>query len=200
VINVTIATKNLRFLHTLNEILSDIKEIKTNHILPRDSVPVNTDIVITTETEKQIFKEERIFIPKAFNRYYLYSNLILLKHSKKTFKKVVIGIDPGKTTGFAVVADDDIVLGVGEFFSAVDTVKEVIKVFFNVDTSDFILKIGGGGGNIREDIVKRIEQIFHEKIILEVVKEDFTSSNQTSLRETNYSKNIKSAILITRRK
>jgi hypothetical protein len=200
VINVTIATKNLRFLHTLNEILSDIKEIKTNHILPRDSVPINTDIVITTETEKQIFKEEKIFIPKAFNIYYLYSNLFLLKHNKRTFKKVVIGIDPGKTTGFAVVANDDIILGVGEFFSAVDTVKEVIKVFFNVETSDFILKIGEGGGNIREDIVKRIEQIFHEKIILEVVKEDFTSSNQASLRETNYSKNIKSAILITRRK
>ena len=199
-ITVTIATKNLRFLHTLNEILSDIKEIKTNHILPRYTVPTNTDIVITTETEKQIFKEEKIFIPKAFNRYYLYSNLILLKNNERIFKKVVIGIDPGKTTGFAVVANDDIILGVGEFFSAVDTVKEVIKVFFNVETEDFVLKVGEGGGNIRKEIVKRIEQIFHEKIILEIVKEDFTTSNQTSLRDTNYSKNIKSAVLITRKK
>ena len=199
-INVTIATKNLRFLHTLNEILSDIKEIKTNHILPRDSIPTNTDIVITTEIEKQIFKKEKIFIPKAFNRYYLYSNLILLKNDKKTFKSVIIGIDPGKTTGLAVVANDDILLGVDELFSAVDTVKEVIKIFFNVEAEEFILKVGEGGGNIKKEIVKRIEQIFHEKIILEVVKEDFTTSNQASLRETNYSKNIKSAILITRKR
>ncbi len=198
-INVTIATKNLRFLHTLNESLSDIKEIKTNHILPRDSVPKNTDIVITTETEKQIFNKEKTFIPKAFNRYYLYSNLILLKNNERAFQNVIIGIDPGKTTGFAVVANNGILLGVGEFFSAVDTVKEVIKVFFNVETEDFVLKVGEGGGNIRKEIIKRIEQIFHEKIILEVVKEDFTTSNQTSLRDTDYSKNIKSAILITRK-
>ena len=79
----------------------------------------------------RIFKNEKIFIPKAFNRYYLYSNLVLLKHNEKTFKRVVIGIDPGKTTGFAVVANNNIILGVGEFFSAVDTVKEVIKDFFN---------------------------------------------------------------------
>ncbi len=198
-INVTIATKNLRFLYTLNEVLSDIKKIKTNHILPRDSIPSNTDIIITTETEKQAFTKRKIFIPKAFNLYYLYSNLFLLKNDKKVFERVVIGIDPGKNIGFAVVADDDLILGTAEFFSAVDSVKEVIKVFFNVETTDFIIKVGDGGGAIREEIVKRIEEIFHEKIVLEVVKEDFTSKNQTFLKDTHYSKNVKSAVLITRK-
>ena len=198
-INVTIATKNLRFLYTLNEILSDIKEIKTNHILPRDSIPPDTDIIITTETEKQVFVEKKIFIPKAFNRYYLYSNLFLLKNDKKMFERVVIGIDSGKTIGFAVVANSDLILGTAEFFSAVDSVKEVIKVFFNVETTDFIIKVGEGGGVIREEIVKRIEEIFHEKIVLEVVKEDFTSKNQAILKDTNYGKNVKAAVLITRK-
>jgi len=199
VINVTIATKNLRFLYTLNEILSDIKEIKTNHILPRDSIPLNTDIIITTETEKQAFVERKIFIPKAFNPYYLYSNLFLLKNNKKMFERVVIGIDPGKTIGFAAVANNELILGTAEFFSAVDSVKEVIKVFFNVETTDFIIKVGEGGGVIREEIVKRIEKIFHEKIVLEIVKEDFTSKSQAFLKDTDYGKNVKSAILITKK-
>ncbi|NPD89189.1 MAG: hypothetical protein HGN29_10720 [Asgard group archaeon] len=199
-ISITIATKNLRFLYTLNEVLSDVKEIKTNHILPRDSIPPNTDIIITTETEKQVFAERKVFVPKAFNLYYLYSNLFLLKNDKKMFERVVIGIDPGKTIGFAVLANNDLILGTAEFFSAVDSVKEVIKVFFNVETNDFIIKVGEGGGVIREEIVKRIEEIFREKIVLEVVKEDFTSKNQTFLKDKNYSKNVKSAILITRRR
>ncbi|MHA1953400.1 MAG: hypothetical protein ACXAAM_03360 [Candidatus Heimdallarchaeaceae archaeon] len=198
-INVTIATKNLRFLYTLNEVLSDIKEIKTNHILPRGSIPSNTDIIITTETEKQVFTERKIFIPKAFNLYYLYSNLFLLKNNKKSFERVAIGIDPGKTIGFAVVANNDLILGTAEFFSAVDSVKEVIKVFFNVETTDFIIKVGEGGGVIREEIVKRIEEIFREKIVLEVVKEDNTSKNQIFLKDTDYSKNVKSAVLIARK-
>ena len=75
VINVTIATKNLRFLYTLNEILSNITKIRTNHILPNEPIPENTDIIITTEIEKNIFEEKKIFIPKAFNIYYLYSNI-----------------------------------------------------------------------------------------------------------------------------
>jgi hypothetical protein len=199
VINVTIATKNLRFLYTLNETLSDIKEIKTNHILPRDSIPQNTDIIITTETEKQIFTQQKIFIPKAFNLYYLYSNLFLLKNNKETFDNVVIGIDPGKKIGFAVIANNNIILGTSEFFSAVDSVKEVIKVFFNVEAGEFIIKVGAGGGVIRDEIVKRIEEIFHKKIVLQIVKEDFTTKNQALLKDRSYSKNVKSAILIARR-
>jgi hypothetical protein len=199
VINVTIATKNLRFLYTLNEVLSDIKEIKTNHILPRDSIPLNTDIIITTETEKQIFMDRKIFVPKAFNLYYLYSNLFLLKNDKKMFEEVVIGIDPGKTIGFAVVANSDLILGTAEFFSAVDSVKEVIKVFFNVETTEFIIKVGEGGGAISKEIIKRLEEIFREKIILEIVKEDYTSRSQSFLKDTDYSKNIKSAILISKK-
>ena len=198
-ISVTIATKNLRFLYTLNEILSDIKKIKTNHILPRDSIPPNTDIIITTETEKLLFNQVKIFVPKAFNRYYLYSNLFLLKHDRKAFEKITIGIDPGKIIGFAVIADDDIILGTSEFYSAVDTVKEVISVFFNVETMDFIIKIGEGGGNIRDEITRRISEIFHEKIVVEIVKEDFTSKNQSLLKNLDYSRNIKSAILIAKR-
>ena len=196
---VTIATKNLRFLYTLNETLSEIKEIKTNHIFPRDSIPPNTDIIITTETEKKIFAHKKVFVPKAFNLYYLYSNLFLLKNNLKKFEKVVIGIDPGKTIGFAVVADCNLILGISEFFSAVDSVKEVIKVFFNVEATEFIIKVGDGGGNIRDEIIKRIEEIFHKKIVLEVVKEDFTSKNQTLLKDKSYSRNIKSAILIARK-
>ena len=47
-INVIIATKNFRFVYKLNEILDAINEVKTEHILPDETVPEDTDVVITT--------------------------------------------------------------------------------------------------------------------------------------------------------
>ena len=112
VINVTIATKNFRFLYRLNEILDSVNEIKTQHILPDETIPEDSDIVITTETEKGTIEWEKKFIPKAFNIYYLYSNILQISAGITNFSEVIIGIDPGKTIGYAVVADtNDSALG-----------------------------------------------------------------------------------------
>lgn len=195
-ISVIIATNNFRFLYKLNEILSDVKEIKTNHILPNQSIPPNTDVIITTEIEKGSLSFNKIFVPKAFNLYYLFSNILLLSQERNNFDKIIIGIDPGKTTGFVVLTDKEIILGSAEFYTAVDTVREVISVFFNIETSYMVVKVGQGGGEVKDEIVKRLKEIFHEKIPIEVVNEDYTSQTKTLNYGKKFSKNIQSAILI----
>ena len=198
-ISVIIATKNFRFLYKLNEILSDIKDIKTNHILPNQSIPPKTDVIITTEIEKGNIDFENMFVPKAFNRYYLYSNVLLLAKNRAYFDEIIVGIDPGKTTGFAVIADQEILLGDSEFYTAVDTVKEVITVFFNIETSKLRIKVGQGGGSVKEEIMKRLNEIFHNKVPIEVINEDFTSQKKANLFGSKFTKNINSAILIALR-
>jgi hypothetical protein len=200
VIYVTIATNNFRFLYKLNEILANIRNIKTNHILPNEQIPDKTKIIITTEIEKKYFENKIVFVPKAFNLYYLYSNIILLVNNKETFEEVIVGIDPGKTTGFAVVVDEKMILATGEFFTAVDVVKEAIAVFFNVETTKFEIKIGDGGGTIREEIVNRLKEIFRDKGNIQVVSEHRTSKVSSYKKKLEYSKNINSAILIAFRK
>ncbi|MHA1693596.1 MAG: hypothetical protein ACTSYP_03280 [Candidatus Heimdallarchaeaceae archaeon] len=199
VIRVTIATKNFRFLYTVEDILSKINEIKTNHILPDEFTTDNFDVIITTEAEKNSIKSNKIFIPKAFNHYYLFSNIFLISNSKKKLREVIIGIDPGEAIGFAVIANRKNILGVNEFFTAVDVVKETITIFFNVETDVFKVNIGKGGGKIKDEIVKRLKSIFHEKIPVIVVNEDFTSQNKNSLVKSNYSKNINAALNIASR-
>ncbi len=195
-INVTIATNNFRFLYKINEILVNIRNIKTDHILPNEQIPDKTKLIITTEIEKKYFENKIVFVPKAFNLYYLYSNIILLVKNKETFEEVIVGIDPGKTTGFAVVVDEKMVLATSEFFTAVDVVKETIAVFFNVETIKFEVKIGDGGGTIRKEIVSRLKEIFHEKGNIQIVSEHRTSKTNTYQKKLEYSKNINSAILI----
>ena len=198
-ISLIIATKNFRFVYKLNEILSDIKEIKSNHILPNQSIPPNTDVIITTEIERKGLDFQNIFVPKAFNQYYIFSNVYLLSKNKDYFNEVIIGIDPGKTTGVAVIAENEILLGTAEFYTAVDTVKEVISVFFNVECSNLIIKVGEGGGKIQDEIVKRLDEIFHNKVPVQVVNEDFTSQKKSSKFGSKFPKNIQSAILIALR-
>ncbi len=198
-ISVTIVTRNFRFLYTINENLADIEEVKTNHILPEEDIPKNTQVIITTEAEKK-FISGKHFIPKSFNQYYLFSNIYLHTRNKNEFEEIVIGIDPGKCTGLAIVAKEGIILGTGEYYTAVDVVKEVISSFFNIETNIFTVKIGTGGGEIRDEIVKRLKGIFHEdKASIKIVSEDFTSKIQKKTGFSKYSKNIKSAILIASR-
>ncbi len=198
-IRVTIATKNFRFLYIVENILSKINEIKTNHILPEEFMDDNSDVIITTEIEKNSIRSKKIFIPKAFNHYNLFSNIFLIANNRKKFGEVVVGIDPGKTIGFAVIGEGKNILGVGEFFTAVDAVKEVITIFFNIETDTFKVNIGRGGGKTKEEIIKRLISIFHEKVPVNVINEDFTSQNKNRLAEVRYSKNISAALNIASR-
>ena len=198
-IRVTIVTKNFRFLYTINENLANIEEVKTNHILPEEDLPEDTQVIITTEAEKK-YVNSKSFIPKSFNQYYLFSNIYLHAINKNEFEEIVVGIDPGKCTGFAIVTKEGIILGTGEYYTSVDVVKEVISSFFNIEAIRFTVKIGAGGGEIRDDIVKRLKGIFHDdKASIQIVSEDFTSKVQKKPELSKYSKNIKSAILIASR-
>lgn len=198
-IRVTIATKNFRFLYTVEDALAKINNIKTNHVLPNEFTQENADIVITTETEKHHIQCDKLFIPKAFNHYYLYSNIYLITNNREKFSKIVIGIDPGKTIGFAVIGNNTDILGVNEFFNAIEAVKETISIFFNVETDSFEINVGRGGGQVQKEIIKRLNAIFHEKVPMNVVNEDFTSQNRNKLTESKFSKNINAALNIASR-
>ncbi|MHA1686431.1 MAG: hypothetical protein ACTSYD_08480 [Candidatus Heimdallarchaeaceae archaeon] len=196
-IKVTIATKDFRFSYTINEILSKFKNIKINYVLPNETIPIETNVIITTETEKNLIKHENTLVPKSFNKHYLYSQIILLSSGKKSFEKVIVGVDPGKTIGFSVITENETILTTANLFSPIDVVKEILSVFFNIDTETFIIKIGRGGGDVQKEIIKQIEKLFPDKIRVIEVKEENTSKTTKLFSKERLSKDVKSAILIS---
>lgn len=198
-INVTVVSTNYRLMYAINEILSKIKEIKIDHTLPSDPFPERVDVVISTEIEKHTINFDKIFIPKAYNIMYLYSNIYLLANNKDRFENITIGIDPGKIIGFAVLSDDGTILNATDLYSATDVVKETISAYFNIETNDFIVKIGRGGEKTREEIITKLENTFHGKILVEIVNEDNTSIGRKGSFSAKYGKNATSAILIAKR-
>jgi hypothetical protein len=199
VINIVIISTNYRFKYAINEILSKIKEIKIDHTLPSDPFPERVDVVISTEIEKHTINFDKIFIPKAYNIMYLYSNIYLLANNKDRFENITIGIDPGKIIGFAVLSDDGTILNATDLYSVTDVIKETISAYFNIETNDFIVKIGGGGEKTREEIITKLEKTFHRKILVKIVNEDNTSIGRKRHISAKYGKNATSAILIAKR-
>jgi len=180
--------------------MSKIKDIKTTHVMPNelDKIPKNSDLILTTEIEKQSLRNYKIFVPKSHNRTYLYSNIIKKIEEKNKFGEVIVGVDPGKTIGLATLADD-IVIQTAEYFTPLGVVKEIISIFFNIETDDFKIKIGHGGGEIREEITSRLNKIFQNKVDINVINERYTSKNQMQELRKVYSKHMAAAILIAKR-
>lgn len=199
VINVTVISTNYRFKYAINEILSKIKEMKIDHTLPSDPFPERVDVVISTEIEKHSINFDKIFIPKAYNIMYLYSNIYLLANNKDRFENITIGIDPGKIIGFAVLSDDGTILNATDLYSTTDVVKETISAYFNIETNDFIVKIGRGGKTVKKEIITKLEKTFHGKILVKIVNEDNTSIRRKRFISAKYGKNATSAILIAKR-
>ncbi|MCK4845387.1 MAG: hypothetical protein KAS95_06925, partial [Candidatus Heimdallarchaeota archaeon] len=154
---------------------------------------------ISTEIEKHSIHFDKIFIPKAYNIMYLYSNIYLLANNKDRFENITIGIDPGKIIGFAVLSDDGTILNATDLYSTTDVVKETISAYFNIETNDFIVKIGRGGKTVREEIITKLEKTFHGKILVKIVNEDNTSIRRKRSISAKYGKNATSAILIAKR-
>lgn len=193
-IYISIVSSNFKFVYLINQILSNIKDLRIEHVLPSEKIPEHTDIVITTQSEKIHINFAKTFVPKAFNKNYIYSNILLLANNKKRFHQVNIGIDPGKRTGFAVIGDGQI-LQTAEYEVPIEVVKAVIEAFFNIETDHFYIKIGDKGGQIGDEIRERLFKIFSHKTVISVVSEANTSKKILK----QFSKNINSAILIAQK-
>jgi len=178
----------------LNELLSKIETIRVNHLLPKDMIPPNIDVVITTYAEKEQIKSEKIFVPKTINDIYIISNIYLISNKIEEFTVCNIGIDPGKSTGMAIFGDK-ILIKVIEHHSVIDVIKTIILAYFNVPAKNFLILLGSNGGKEKEEILTRLKAIFKDKILIKLIDETKTSKPLV-FRGKKYKKNLAAAIQI----
>ncbi len=203
-VNVTIVTDDFKFFYTLKEKLNQQRNIKINHILVSEPIPNTSDIIVTDQyAVKQNNPDRKIFIPNSYNLLYLYSSILLMHHGKNHYLCIKIGIDPGKSIGFAAINEDDEILFTLEDYSANNIVAKVLSIDNNVKTQKLIVRVGIGGGEIKNEIIKKLEQSFvnRDDVIIEEVKEEFTTKPKKYFPEYAFikNKNIISALLIAKR-
>lgn len=147
-------------------------------------VPVNIAVVITTPPERDKVPFGRVaacYDPDAA------INLAKTMFKGRRFRTVVIGIDPGWTTGIAMVGDGKLLLA-DEITCPEEAGSKVRAMLEGVEREEVLVRIGHGDRTIRNRLIRSIWNLADR---VEVVDE--TSTTRNTARP-----NIDAAILISK--
>ena len=97
-------------------------------LTPYESVPIEIEVVITTEKEKPLVKHQRILAFQEGTRpETLINEALKIIQGKEFFEKITIGVDPGEVFGLAVLADGKVV-ETGNCFSLEETLSKIADI------------------------------------------------------------------------
>jgi len=109
---------------------------------------------------------------------------ILSLKGKITYESLVIGLDPGKTIGYALIGDDEL-LEV-KSFNDVLTLKEHLDLIVRTyPYKRMIIRVGSGefSSEVLENILDLVERYNHkEHVSIEIVDESSTSKSEPKIK------------------
>jgi len=169
-------------------------------LVPGESVPTEVKVVITTEREKHLVKNEKTLILASEKELdNLVNEVKRMLQGKEAYGKILIGIDPGEAIGLAVIADGR-VIEEGNCFSTQEVINSIVKTIRNVNSAvtNVSVKIGNGVPFYKE-LVEALDDALPPAVILEVVSEAGTNQPLKSNMRSRRIRHISSAIRIAGR-
>lgn len=179
------------------------KKVPFLSLTPNDPIPMEIKVVITTEKEKHLTHHERILALKGeMEPEALINQALQITQGKECYEKIVIGVDPGKVFGLAVLADGKVV-ETGNCFSMKETLNKITNVLENLKetpTASFSVKIGDGVPQYKEKLLQALDKALPSSIALESVGEAGTNRYINETKHRRGLRDIVSAIRIAGRK
>jgi hypothetical protein len=145
-------------------------------LVPGESLPAKVKVVITTPKEQNLVKHEKTLILKDESDLdYIAAEVKMILLGKEAYEKMVVGIDPGKAVGLAVLADGKLIEE-GNCYSTQEVIDKIIKTLKNVNYSqtDVSVKIGNGVP-IYKKLFEALDTVLPHQVALEVVNEAGTN-------------------------
>jgi len=152
------------------------KNIPFLSLIPGETVPTDIKVVITTEEEKHLIKHEKTLAYDSDAKpETVFDETIKILQGKKSYDKIIIGIDPGDVYGLAVITDGKI-SETENCFSASEVSNSIKILLRHVDLSStqVLVKIGNGVPAHKE-VLETLDADLPSTIILEVVSEAGTN-------------------------
>ncbi|MGD8545103.1 MAG: hypothetical protein PVH12_02905 [Candidatus Bathyarchaeota archaeon] len=178
------------------------KKISFLSLTPNQSIPIQIKTVITTEEEEQFIQHEKILPFKdGMKPEVMISKALRMAQGKESYEKIIIGVDPGKVFGIAVLADGEIV-ETGNCFSIEETLHKIKSILENltIEASPLIsVKIGNGAPKYKNELMKGLDKILPSNVRLECVSEERTSSYSDKNKHRRGLRDIVSAVKIAGR-
>ncbi len=178
------------------------KNVPFLSLMPRQPVPIEVKVVITTEKEKGLINHEKV-IAYDIRRdpASAVGEALQIVQGKESFGKIIVGVDPGEVFGLAVLAGGRVVetencYGLDE---TVQRIEKVVKDLGKMATCSITIKIGDGVPACKEKLLNTLDNILPQHVTLESVKEAGTDSQLDEAKHRRGLRDIVSAIKIAGR-
>jgi len=157
-----------------------VNELKARRIdflslTPYENVPLKIQVVITTEAERKNIKHPKVLVyQENANPSTVVDEAIKLVEGKKQFETIVVGVDPGKTFGIAVLSDGN-VFNTLTCSSAEETVNAVAEIFSKQQATVRVLKVGNWAPSYTAELLPLLDSALPKDVTIEIVREAGTS-------------------------
>jgi len=166
---------------------------------PWDPMPLEVDVVITTEKELNLVKHPKVLIYEDnLDPAIVIDEVVRLIQGKKNFERVVVGIDPGETFGVAILGDGNVI----ETFScsrSEEIVQAILQAFRNIPASMNVVKVGDAPIYAKE-LLHLLDDALPENVTIEIVSEAGTSHFTEDVTHRRGIRDMMSAAIIAGRR
>jgi len=151
---------------------------------PWDPIPLHIKVVITTKEERHFIAHPNVLVFEYESNPMLVIDAALLGiQGKRSYEKVTVGVDPGKTCGVVILGDDNIV----ETFNCSgleETVNAILDGLERVPAAVRVVKVGDGAPAYTKELLRSLGKALPQETIMEIVSEAGTSRfiNETAHR------------------
>ncbi len=144
-------------------------------LTPRESVPLDVEVVITTASESHMVQHPRILVCEDdSDPAGVVDEAVRTVGGKKHGETIVIGVDPGKTFGVAALSNGD-VLETVTCSSVDETVCTVLNILEKLQSANRVVKVGSGAPSITAELLPLLDRELPEDVTIETVNEAGTS-------------------------
>lgn len=144
-------------------------------LTPYEHVPLNVQVVITTEPERKHIKHPKVLVyQESTSPSGTVDEAIKLVEGKKDFEAIVVGVDPGKTFGIAVLSDGN-VLNTMTCSNIAETVNIIANIFSEQKAAVRVLKVGDWSPSYTAELLPMLDSVLPKDVTIEIVREAGTS-------------------------
>ncbi len=144
-------------------------------LTPYESIPLTIQVVITTEKERGLIKHPNVLVYREeTSASELIDEAAKLVRGKTTFETIVVGVDPGKTFGIAVLSDGDI-LETLTCVSPEETVSTIVEILTKHQAAAKVVKVGNLAPEYAAELLPLLDNVLSKDVAMETVHEEGTS-------------------------
>lgn len=144
-------------------------------LIPRESVPLDVEVVVTTAAERQLIQHPNILVyDDKTDSAEVIDEVVRMVGGKKHYETIMVGVDPGKTFGLAVLSDGDVLETVT--CSAIgEALNVILDALGKLQSANRVVKVGSGAPSIVADLLPLLDEALPDDVTIEIVDESGTS-------------------------